>query len=451
MFQAFQQHWEKTFPQLSTGNCRLLLAVSGGVDSVVLADLVARSGFDFRIAHCNFQLRGGESERDEQFVRALGVQYGKEVLVQRFDTAAYASEKKISIQEAARELRYDWFHSIAEQQQEPCLIVTAHHADDTIETVLMHLFRGTGIRGLTGIRPIQPDRKLLRPLLPFRKQELMNYATEKGLSFVEDASNSSDKYTRNFFRNRVIPAVSAVFPQAEESILHTIAHLDEAAILYDQAVQAQLAKLIEYKGTELHVPVLKWKKATPLTTITWELIRPYGFSAAQTGEVIKLLDASHGSYLSSPTHRLIRNRNWIILAPHASEAAAHIIIDTPDQSIPFGNYTLQLAQITTTNPKPQTLNHIACLDASKIHFPLILRKWKAGDYFYPLGMQKKKKLNRFLIDLKLSATEKEQVWVLETDKKILWVLGYRIDDRFKLTDKTSRVLQLTCQDNSALH
>lgn len=439
MLEAFTYHWKKNFSQLTTNNAQLLLAVSGGVDSVVLTHLVAQSGFDFRIAHCNFQLRGEESERDEQFVLALGKRYGKEVLIKRFDTEAFAAAHKMAIQEAARELRYAWFNTIREDSW----LVTAHHADDNIETMLMHLFRGTGIKGLAGIQPMQAERALIRPLLPFRKQELVEYAKTMQLDFVEDSSNSSDKYTRNFFRNQLIPTIKEIFPRVEENILHTIDHLNEALEVYNQSVGVQLKKLKLIKGHEVHVPVLKWKQATPLHTLTWELLKPYGFTSAQTEEAIKLLDASNGSYLQSPTHRLIRNRKWMIIAENANEQAAHIIIEQTDSEVRFADKTLKIQ-----NSKFKSLNRAipsaaseAFLDATKIRFPLLLRKWKQGDYFYPLGMQKKKKLSRFFIDLKLSTIDKEKVWVLEMDKKIIWVIGYRIDDRFKIIDTTTDTLQ----------
>lgn len=439
MLEAFTYHWKENFSQLTANNAQLLLAVSGGVDSVVLTHLVAQSGFDFRIAHCNFQLRGEESERDERFVLALGKRYGKEVLIKRFDTEVFAAAHKMAIQEAARELRYAWFNTIREDSW----LVTAHHADDNIETMLMHLFRGTGIKGLAGIQPMQAERALIRPLLPFRKQELVEYAKTMQLDFVEDSSNSSDKYTRNFFRNQLIPTIKEIFPRVEENILHTIDHLNEALEVYNQSVGVQLKKLKLIKGHEVHVPVLKWKQATPLHTLTWELLKPYGFTSAQTEEAIKLLDASNGSYLQSPTHRLIRNRKWMIIAENANEQAAHIIIEQTDSEVRFADKTLKIQ-----NSKFKSLNRAipsaaseAFLDATKIRFPLLLRKWKQGDYFYPLGMQKKKKLSRFFIDLKLSTIDKEKVWVLEMDKKIIWVIGYRIDDRFKIIDTTTDTLQ----------
>ena len=446
----FKEYWQKQFCHLTINNCHLLLAVSGGVDSVVLVDLMDKAGFSYQIAHCNFQLRGEESERDEQFVRNLAKKYGKQILVKRFDTNEYAQTHKCAIQEAARDLRYEWFAEIingleSSTHDSPLTthVCTAHHADDNIETMLMHFFRGTGIQGLTGIQPILKERKLIRPLLSFRKMELLEYAQENGLHFVEDSSNASDKYTRNYFRNQLIPQIKEVFPQVEENLLHNIQRFSEVAALYEQSVQQQLQKLVEPKGNEFHIPVLKWKKVNPLPTITWELIKPYGFTAAQTNEVIKLLDAENGSHIASNTHRIIRNRNWMIISPITTLIAQNIIIESGETTVLFENGELKIEEIQNSKFKIQNDLSEASVDSKNIYFPLLLRKCKTGDYFYPLGMQKKKKISRFLIDLKLSKTEKEKVWVLESNQKIVWVIGYRIDDRFKITDQTKSALQLT--------
>ncbi len=465
LLQKFQQHWRDTFRHLSPANCQLLLAVSGGVDSVVLIDLVHHSGFNYQIAHCNFQLRGEESERDENFAKSLGEKYGKEVFVKRFDTKAYSLENKLSIQVAARDLRYAWFKEIVDRWEMTIdrnasgpvnghlssnnYTLTAHHADDNIETLLMHFFRGTGIQGMMGIQPILPERKLIRPLLPFRKKELLEYANEHELNFVEDSSNASDKYTRNFFRNQLLPQIQEVFPQVEENLLNNIERFHEVAELYKQSVELHLHKLLEQKGNEWHVPVLKWKKAKPLHTITWELIKTFGFHAAQTEEVIKLLDAANGSYQASASHRIIRNRNWMIISPIETASAQHILIEENDKNILFENGSLLIQNSSPRYPGDKIQNNPseAFLNLDEIAFPLLLRKCKAGDYFYPLGMQKKKKISRFLIDLKLSKTEKEKVWVLEANQKILWVIGYRIDNRFRITDQTKKILHITCVNN----
>lgn len=443
----FNNHWKKQFSQLLGPSSRLLVTVSGGLDSVVLLDLLSKSGHDLVIAHCNFGLRGEESERDEKFVRELAAKYEKEILVERFDTKNFAATNKVSTQEAARTLRYNWFASIIENWatiegagNSGNYILTAHHADDNIETVLMHFFRGTGLRGLSGIQPSQDERWLLRPLLPFRRKELEEYAKANGLDFVEDSSNASDKYTRNFFRHRVIPQIKEVYPQAEENILQNITRFAEAGSLYRQAIDRHLKKLLLPKGNEIHVPILLWKKTDPLHTITWEIIKNHGFNAAQTDEVIKLLDAENGAYITSPTHRIIRNRQWMIICTNATDHAAHILVEKNDNNIVFKEGRLSIRNIKWPHEKINTSATEAWIDAAKIKFPLLLRKWKEGDYFYPLGMQKKKKLSRFMIDNKLSRTDKEKIWVIESDKKIVWVVGLRIDDRVKINDLTTSVI-----------
>jgi tRNA(Ile)-lysidine synthase len=439
----FKENWNQQFSQFTNNNCHLLLAVSGGSDSVILTDLVAKAGFEFTIAHCNFQLREDESERDEAFVIALGNHYEKKVLVKRFHTKQFAEENKIGIQEAARILRYNWFNqNIEEQYSNNGLIVTAHHADDNIETVLINFFRGTGLQGLKGIQPYQQEQKLIRPLLCFRKEELLLYAKEQNLAFVEDSSNQSDKYTRNYFRNQLIPSLKEVFTEVEENILHNIKRFKEAETLYSQAVQQHKIKLLEQKGNEIHIPILKLKQTKPLETIVWEIIKNFQFSAAQTVDVIKLLDAGNSSFIQSATHRIIKNRKWLIIAELQHKNSQHILIEQGEKEVVLEKGILQLDMIQSTGETSEADRFTAFVDADSIQFPLLLRKWKQGDYFYPLGMQKKKKLSRFMIDQKLSATDKENTWVIESNKKIIWVIGYRIDDRFKLMPQTKNILKI---------
>ena len=437
----FKQHWQEQFPNLQPANCTLLIAVSGGVDSVALTDLIAKSGFNFTIAHCNFQLRGEESERDELFVRNLGEKYKKEVLVKRFNTLQFAEENKIAIQEAARILRYDWFEE-TRKEIHASFIATAHHADDNIETVLMNVFRGTGIQGLRGILPLQKDMHLIRPLLLFKKEELKAYINAEGLQYIEDSSNKSDKYTRNFFRHKIIPLVKEHYPNAEENLLNNIERFRETEELYRQAIQLHKQKLMEPKGNECHIAVLKLKQATPLATIVWEIMKESGFTAAQTNEIIKLLDANNGSFISSSSHRVIKNRKHLIIAPLQHDVAQHIIIEQKQKKVEFERGVLTIEEITGL-PHISTSNLVASVDAKEIKFPLLLRQWKQGDYFYPLGMNKKKKLSRFFIDQKLSSTEKEKTWVIESNKKIIWIIGQRIDDRFKVTPQTKNAIKIT--------
>jgi tRNA(Ile)-lysidine synthase len=416
----------------------LLLAVSGGIDSVVLCELCKQCGFDFVIAHCNFQLRGTDSTRDEKFVAALAQKYEVPFSTITFDTNAIAAKEKKSIEEAARDLRYKWFDELR-MQNSYAFVVTAHHADDNIETVLMNFFRGTGIKGLHGILPKQ--NKIVRPLLFANKKELLVFATENKLEFVTDYTNAQNDFTRNYFRNELIPAVQKVFPAANENILKNINRFGEAEQLYNEAIEMYKKKLVELKGNEIHIPVLKLQKVTPLVTIVYEIIKDYDFTAHQTEEVIGLLQSESGKYIASASHRIIRNRKWLIISPNQTKAANNILIEENNTAITFENGELHIekrASLSTMSNEPST----ALLDAAEIKFPLLLRKWKQGDYFYPLGMQKKKKLNRFFIDHKLSLTQKENAWVIESNKKILWVIGMRINDRFKITDKTKNIVQI---------
>lgn len=447
---------------------KLILAVSGGVDSVVLCELCKQAGYDFIIAHCNFKLRGEESERDEHFVKEVGKKYLVEVLVQDFNTENYALENKLSTQEAARELRYNWFAELVKSQlsivnnelaetsihHSPLTIylLTAHHADDNNETVLMNFFRGTGLHGLTGIPA--SNNYIRRPLLGFSKDTLLAFAKELQLEFVEDSSNQSSKYTRNFFRNELIPAISKVYPQVKENLQHNINRFKEIEKLYQFSINELKKKLCRQKGKECHIPV-KQLMAFDNRALIYEIISGYGFSEKQVEEVVKLADSESGKYIHSPlsSYRIIKHRHWFIISPVETYESANIIIEENDQEILFLLGKLRIdknAHISFDKPdsyrvSTQSSNDTIVIDQKKIQFPLLLRKRKTGDYFYPLGMKKKKKLNRFLIDLKLSTIAKENVWVVESNQRIVWVVGYRLDERFKLeaTTKESLIISLT--------
>jgi tRNA(Ile)-lysidine synthase len=433
---------------------RLLLAVSGGVDSVVLCELCHQAGYDFVIAHCNFQLRGEESNRDEAFVKTLGEKYGVEVVVKNFDTKAIAATEKKSIETTARDLRYEWFYEIIGERQEAkgeryktnhqslitdnWYILTAHHADDNIETAAMNFFRGTGIAGIRGM--LTKQGKIIRPLLFARRSELEHFAKENKLAFVTDSTNAENEYTRNLFRNKILPQVAEAYPDALKNVLNNISRFGETEQLYQQAIALHKKKLIEQKGNEFHIPVLKLLKTEPLQTILYEIIKEFGFTAHQTNEAIALLKSETGKYIKSLSHRIIKNRNWLIITPNETEAAQNILIEAGEEKIVFANGALTIQRMSKAEHRMKHSALIAQLDINDIVFPLLLRKWKQGDYFYPLGMNKKKKLSRFFIDQKLSLPEKENTWVVEMDKKIIWVVGVRIDNRFKITHTTEQVL-----------
>ena len=311
--EKFNRYWKQHFSQLSTTNCQLLLAVSGGIDSVVLTDLVHNAGFSFSIAHCNFQLRGDESERDETFVRRLAEKYGAEIYVKKFDTLRYAEEKKTGIQETARILRYDWFRELlaSESGGDNGKLVTAHHADDNVETVLFNIFRGTGMSGLHGILPQQ--KNTIRPLLFAKREDILAYTKDNNLSWVEDSSNESAKYTRNYIRHEILPVLKQVFPGVTDNISNSIERWREAEALYEQALSLHKKKLCEVKDNEVHIPVLKLQKSLPLKTILFAIIKDFGFTSAQSDDVISLLESESGRYVASSSHRIIRNRNLIYL------------------------------------------------------------------------------------------------------------------------------------------
>lgn len=417
---------------------KLLVAVSGGVDSVALCQLCRHSGLKFAVVHCNFQLRGDDSERDERFVASLAAQLEVPFFSVKFDTKKYAEENKVSTQVAARELRYHWFEQVRKENNYD-YILTAHHADDNVETVLMSFFRGTGIRGLTGIK--SKNGKIRRPLLFARRSELENFIEKNKLPYVQDESNLHDDYTRNYFRNTVLPMIEKIFPEASENILSNIERMKEVSLLYRQAIEQHRKKMMVPKGNEWFLPVLLLQKSDAVATILFEIVREYGFTSGQVSEIINLLDSESGKYIVSPTHRILKDRRHLIISPLKESENTSVIMEG------FGEYafaggTVIVKEMADVPSQISADDAIAMLDAKNISFPLILRPWKTGDYFYPLGMPKKKKVSRFLIDKKLSLIEKERVWVVEMNKKIIWVLGYRIDNRFKITLSTEKIIQL---------
>src|SRR6185436_4764909 len=380
---------------------RLLLAVSGGVDSVVLCELCKQADYNFTIAHCNFKLRDKESERDKEFVMALGDKYKVEVLVKKFDTEKYAEENKKGIQEAARDLRYEWFKQVVSRESSVVSrqtsnlkretlngkrqnedsshvsrltshVLTAHHADDNIETLMMNFFRGTGLHGLEGI-PVM-HQYIRRPLLPFWKDELIRFANENKLGFVEDSSNQSVKYTRNLFRNEIIPLISKVYPRVKTNLQDNINRFSEIQRLYQISVDEIKKKLCKIKNDEVHIPVKQFM-AYHNRALIFEIISDFGFTERQVDEVIKLAEAGSGKFIQSPStpHRIIKFRNWFIISKERAADANTIVIEEGVKVVQCSMFNVQFSTFQTTNHKPQTINSIAWIDADEITFPLILR------------------------------------------------------------------------------
>lgn len=418
-----------------------VLAVSGGLDSTVLCDLCYKAAIRYTILHVNFGLRGAESNRDEDFVKSLGVTYGVEVLVKHVDTESYADEHKLSVQEAARILRYTWFEEVRKQMGAP-FIFLAHHANDNIETALMHFFRGTGLQGLTGM-PQKGNAlaQCLRPLLHFTRKELHDYAIASGIIWVEDSSNAVSKYTRNFFRNKLIPQLQHIFPQVEENVLQNIERFGKVNQLYLQLVQKEKEKLLHKKGVE-HRIAIKRLISYKQTSFIYEMVKDFGFSEKSLPEILKLADSVSGSYMESESYRIIKHRAWFIITPKQQKGLETFVVDEANSKVYLPDGVLELEKKNIQKFHLKSAPSIAQLDAEQVQFPLIIRRWKEGDYFYPLGMPKKKKVARFFIDQKLAATEKENTWVLESANRIAWVINHRIDDRFKIKPHTRQVLQI---------
>ena len=424
--------------KLFSKNERLLIAVSGGVDSIVLSDLCFSAGFNINIAHCNFQLRGEESDKDAELVRKVATLYKADYYQKDFDTDAYVLMNKVSIQVAARELRYKWFQELIEENKFNKLL-TAHHADDNIETILMNLAKGSGIDGLRGILPLRG--KLCRPILFATKENIKEYAVENNLEWREDASNVSDKYTRNYFRNKLIPLLENSLPGFTKNMVENSSRFRDIETLYDISVERIIKKLIKNVNDEIHLPVERIKKLPANKTIVYELVKNYGFTSNHIPDIMNLLNSESGKFIESASHRILKNRSWLIIDSKKTQHPDNIIICDTDDEILLPHLKLKFTEIKVPLSL-QTNPNIALIDIDKLKFPLILRRWKQGDYFYPLGMIRKKKLSRFFIDNKLSISDKEKVWVIESNKKIVWIVGYRIDNRFKITSSTKTVIKI---------
>lgn len=422
---------------------KILLTVSGGIDSVVMCELFHKAKLKFAIAHCNFQLRAKESDADELFVKQLAKTYNVEFFCKRFNTSSHADKQKSSIQMAARELRYEWFEDI--RKKEKCqYITTAHHLDDSIETFFINLIRGTGIAGLHGILPKQG--KIIRPLLFTNKKEIESFAKKNKLHYREDSSNASDKYVRNKLRHHVIPVFKELNPDFETSVNETIQRLKEVELIYKNEIENKRATIVKEEKSSITISIKHLKKLQPLSAYLYNFLKPYNFNASAVEAIIAGLDGESGKQFFSDTHRLIKDRELLIIESRKSEVGNRKLknlkfkIKTGIKELIINEFKLRFKILQkTTNYELRTSNFIANLDFDKLRFPLEIRKWEKGDAFYPLGMKGKKKLSDFFIDKKLSVNQKENTWLLTSKGKIVWVIGLRIDDRFKITDKTRKI------------
>jgi len=428
---------------------KLLIAISGGIDSIVLTYLFRKLNYSVSLAHCNFSLRGKESNKDEEFVKDLGEQFQIPTYTVKFETEAYATEKGISIQMAARELRYNWFQEISEKNNID-FVLTAHHKEDVLETFIINLTRGTGLDGLTGIPEINGN--IIRPLLPFTRKEILLYATKKKLQWREDSSNSSIRYTRNKVRHKIVPVLKELNPSLLDSFQNTLDNLKGSQQIIKDCIENLKQKICRSHNNELHFEILKLKKLSNPKIYLFELLKEYGFS--EWNDVYDLLDAQSGKHVFSKTHRLVKNRDELILseieiikeierfeiAENTNSISEPISLYLETIVIPFDTKNHQnkvLSELIFDDNKTMTI------DYDKIQFPLTIRKWQKGDYFFPIGLNGKKKLSKYFKDEKMSILEKENSWLLcSSTNDIVWVIGKRLDERFKVTNSTSTILKV---------
>ncbi len=418
-----------------------LLAVSGGADSVVMAELFHQAQQPFAIAHVNFQLRGTESDGDEAFVRDLAKRFKVPCFVKSFDTKELAKAQNSSTQMLARALRYTWFEEIR-QEKGFDFIATAHHINDSIETVLFNLAKGTGIAGLHGILPRK--NYLIRPLLFASRQDIRTFIATHQLVFREDSSNKEDKYRRNFIRQHIIPKMKDLNPSLEHTFQENIKRFRDTETVFQWAIEQFKAKAFLQKEDLIYIDIEKTSHTPAPTTLLFEWLRPYGFNSDQVQQIWATASAQSGSRFHSPSHELLRDRTHWIIRPKGKTTSKTAIYIQENQTLtqyPTGQLALSFFPTATLKISPNP--HFAYLDLEKIKFPLVLRPWQQGDVFQPFGMNgKHKKLSDFFIDLRLSLHEKESSWVLESNGQICWVIGKRIDERFRIGKRTKQALQI---------
>lgn len=436
MLKNFKHHIENQLPFLNKS--KLLIAISGGIDSIVLAHLCKNLKLNFSLAHCNFNLRQEESNKDEDFLLELAEELNVEIFIQNFDTETYAKENKRSIQMAARELRYDWFAELAQQLQFD-YILTAHHADDNLETFLINFTRGTGLNGLTGI-PVINDN-IVRPLLPFSRAQIEVYAQSEKIAWREDTSNTSRKYLRNKLRHEVVPILKEINPQLLNSFQSTITNLNDTADIVEESLNAVAKRaIVNVDKSRITYKISEFKKVNNPKAYLFEMFKDYGFT--EWNDIVHLLDSESGKQALSNSHRLIKHREYLILTDlyNSERSEASLSIEETDKLIetPIGQLIFKTVEDVSTISK-----NTIYVDKDKLKFPIELRLWESEDCFFPIGMNgKKKKISKYLKDEKLSLVEKENTWVLTSNNEITWVVGKRVDERFKVTEKTKEILKI---------
>jgi tRNA(Ile)-lysidine synthase len=416
---------------------KILLAVSGGIDSMVMLHLFKCAGFSIGVVHCNFQLRGLDSMADEALIKSDCEQYHTPFFVKRFDTKRYANDNGLSIQMAARELRYTYFkHLLAEHSYD--YLATAHHLDDVLETVLLNVVKGSGIEGISGI-PVKVH-EVIRPLLYATKEQIRLYAIAEKLAWREDASNNTQDYQRNFLRHEIVPRLKEINPSLQETFRNTLERLVGANELLKIYLNNVRLEAFQLSREQLSIAKINILKTPAPAVLLWELIKEMGFNFEQCQDMVK--EHQSGKIFLSSTHQLTVDRQHFIIQPTRDKKFAIIHIQSTDTVVENGLDTLNIAVVGKDAFQLVRSPEIAQLDIDKIEYPLVWRPWKAGDFFVPFGMNQSKKLSDFFIDIKLSRPEKDKVTVIESKGTIIWVVGWRIHDHFKVTEHCRNVLTI---------
>ncbi len=412
----------------------ILVGVSGGRDSVVLCDLYHQAKINFVIAHCNFGLRAEESNEDEQFVIELANKYQVQLFKTNIQTKKLATEMGISIQMSAREQRVKWFKELCKKYGFE-YYATAHHSDDAIETYLINQIRGTGISGLHGILPQQGQ--LIHPLLFASRNDITEYAKNNNLTWREDSSNKQTKYLRNKIRHQVIPLLQEINPGIKNTFIENMKRIHASEGIYQQKIEELRIHLLTKDKQGWSIPITELKKNEPASTVLFELLKEFGFNFSQCEQVLQENEFyQSGALFHSSNYQLLRDRNHLLIKKENKNLKDEYSINSLDTVL---ETPLALSLESSENKEIISDKNIAKLDVGKLVFPLILRKWKKGDYFFPLGMNGRKKLvSDFFIDKKLSLFEKQNTWILCSNNEIVWIVGHRIDNRFKISSKTKK-------------
>ena len=417
----------------------ILLAVSGGADSMLMLHLFTNAGFSVAVAHCNFGLRGSESDGDEQFVADYCDEHNLAFYLKRFNTEEFAIQEGISLEMAARDMRYQWFDSLLNLHKFDFL-ATAHHQDDVIETFLINLSRGSGIKGLSGIQA--KSGRIIRPMLFTNRTEILEYCMRMNIPFRNDSSNLDTIYKRNLIRQEILPLLDQINQAFRKNALKTIANLNETGQLFQQRM-SEIKALVyseDDQGAMIHID--KLLSLSPLRTILFELIRDFGFQVEQIDDIVDSLSKESGRKFFSGDYRLVKDREYLLISPFHEKSDKFYYIDEDCSKIQIPIHLSFERFDRTADFRFSTHLNTVDLDMDILVFPLILRHWQEGEYFQPLGMTGLKKVSDFFIDEKYSIPEKENAWILSSGNKPVWIIGKRLDDRFKITSKTKRILRI---------